>query len=35
MTYNRAREEEGPEQGNRAKAQTERLMEDKTEKTTN
>jgi len=32
MTYNKAKEEEGPDQG--AKAQTEELMEDKAEKTT-
>jgi len=29
MTYNKAREEEGQEQEDRAKAQTEKLMEDK------
>jgi len=35
MTYNRARQEERPVQDNRAKAQTEKLMEDKAGKTAN
>jgi len=33
MTYNIARQEERPVQDNRAKAQTEKLMEDKAGKT--